>query len=59
VSRRRRRALDAFLCSLVACAAATGRTIAPTVDQRGAAQREGWIHPPDSASIESLAPARG
>jgi hypothetical protein len=49
-------ALDAFVSSLVARAAATGRTIAPAVGQRGAAQREGWIHLPEQASIESLAP---
>ena len=51
-------ALDAFISSLVACAAATGETIAPTVGQRGAAQREGWIHLPTADSIERLAPAR-
>jgi hypothetical protein len=50
-------ALDAFLSSLVACAAATERTIAPAAEQRGAAQREGWIHLPEQSSIESLAPA--
>lgn len=50
-------AFDAFIASLVACAAATDNTLRPLVEQRGAAQREGWIHLPSPASIESLAPA--
>jgi hypothetical protein len=48
--------LDALIASLVACAAATDRTIKPMLDQRGAAQREGWIHLPSPDSIVSLAP---
>jgi len=50
-------AFDALISSLVACAAATGNTLRPLADQRGAAQREGWIHLPSPGSIESLAPA--
>jgi predicted nuclease with RNAse H fold len=50
-------AFDAFISSLVACAAATDNTLRPLVEQRGTAQREGWIHLPSPGSIESLAPA--
>ena len=50
-------AFDAFAASLVACAAATDATVKPVMEQRGAAQREGWIHSPATDSIESLAPA--
>ncbi|MGH2941461.1 MAG: DUF429 domain-containing protein [Solirubrobacteraceae bacterium] len=50
-------AFDAFVSSLVACAAATDCTLKPSVEQRGAAQREGWIHLPSPASIGSLAPS--
>jgi hypothetical protein len=39
-------AFDAFIASLVACAAATDSTFKPLVAERGAAQREGWIHLP-------------
>lgn len=48
-------AFDAFIASLVACAAATGWTFKPLLEQRGAAQREGWIHLPEPASLDSLA----
>jgi hypothetical protein len=50
-------ALDAFVSSVVACAAATDRTLKPDRAQRGAAHREGWIHLPAPDSLESLAPA--
>ena len=50
-------AFDAFISSLVACAAATDSTYKPVVAQRGAAQREGWIHLPQIGSLESLASA--
>lgn len=50
--------LDALVASLVACAAATDRTLKPTILQRGAAQREGWIHLPSPDSILSLAPGK-
>lgn len=49
--------LDAFLAALVACAAATDDTIKPTVDQRGMAHFEGWIHLPEPASLARLPPA--
>jgi hypothetical protein len=49
-------AFDAFIASLVACAAATDSTFKPLVAQRGAAQREGWIHLPQPDSLASLAP---
>jgi hypothetical protein len=39
-------AFDAFISSLIACAAATGRTLQPSQEQRAAAAREGWIHLP-------------
>lgn len=50
-------AFDAFISSLAACAAATDNTFKPLVQQRGSAQREGWIHLPQPGSLESLAPA--
>jgi Protein of unknown function (DUF429) len=50
-------AFDALVSSLVACAAAADLTVKPLAQQRGAAQREGWIHLPSSRSIRSLAPA--
>lgn len=50
-------AFDAFVASLVACAAATDSTFGPLVEQRGAAQREGWIHLPVPGSLASLPPA--
>lgn len=50
-------AFDAFIASLVACAAAIGSTSKPVLEQRGAAEREGWIHMPEPDSLESLAPA--
>lgn len=50
-------ALEALIAAFVACAAATDATIRPTVKQRGAAQREGWIHVPAVAgSLGGLAP---
>jgi hypothetical protein len=36
-------AIDAFLSALVACVATMSQTIAPLLEQRAAAQREGWI----------------
>lgn len=50
-------ALEAVIAAFVACAAATDATIKPTVQQRGAAQREGWIHLPWLGSLTGLAPA--
>jgi hypothetical protein len=49
-------ALDAFISSLAACAAATDRTMKPSVEQRGVARREGWIHVPSPDSVFDLAP---
>jgi len=49
-------ALEALIAAFVACAAATDATIKPTVQQRGAAQREGWIHVP-VVELGALAPA--
>ena len=46
---------DAFICALVAYAAATRQTIAPDLDQRGAAERESWIHLPLADSLDGLA----
>lgn len=51
-------AFDAFIASLVTCAAATDNTYKPSVAQRGSAQREGWIHLPEPGSIERLAPRK-
>ncbi|MDO8184693.1 hypothetical protein Q5424_05010 [Conexibacter sp. JD483] len=39
-------ALEALIAAIVAFAAATDETIKPTLTQRGAARREGWIHLP-------------
>jgi predicted nuclease with RNAse H fold len=50
--------LDAFVSALVACAAATDDTIKPTLEQRGLAQVEGWIHLPEPASLARLAPGQ-
>jgi predicted nuclease with RNAse H fold len=50
-------AFDAFVSSVVACAAATGHTFKPQSGQLRAAQREGWIHLPRPGSLESLSPA--
>jgi hypothetical protein len=50
-------ALDALISALVACAAATGETLRADIGQRGAAQREGWIHLPEPNSLARLAPA--
>lgn len=49
-------AFDAFIASLVTCAAATGATVAPLTDQRGSARQEGWIHLPLRDSLAGLAP---
>jgi hypothetical protein len=43
--------------SLVACAAATDRTLKPDITQLGTAVFEGWIHLPSPDSFETLAPA--
>jgi hypothetical protein len=51
-------ALDALVAALVACATATDATIRPTVQQRGAARREGWMHVPVAGSLFGLAPGR-
>lgn len=45
---------DSFLSSLVARAAATGRTLHPPLAQRTTAAREGWIHLPAPDSIQGL-----
>lgn len=50
-------ALDALIAAFVACATATDVTIKPTVKQRGAAQREGWIHLPPADTLSALAPS--
>jgi predicted nuclease with RNAse H fold len=47
--------LDALIASLVARAAATGRTLPPNRLQLEAARREGWIHLPDADAIFDLA----
>jgi hypothetical protein len=47
---------DAFIAALVACAAASDRTIKPTLEQRGMADAEGWIHLPTSDSLRCLTP---
>lgn len=53
-------ALEALIAAFVACAAATDATIKPTVEQRGAGQREGWIHVPATmGSLGGLAPSGG
>lgn len=44
---------DAFICAVLARAARTGHTIAPSADQLAAARREGWIHLP-SGPLEAL-----
>jgi hypothetical protein len=43
--------------SLVACAAATDRTLRRDITQLGTAVFEGWIHLPAPDSFETLAPA--
>jgi len=48
--------LDAFVAALVACAAASDRTIKPMLEQRGLAHAEGWIHLPTSDSLRCLTP---
>lgn len=48
-------AFDAFVSSLVARAAATGRTLPPPDERRKAARREGWIQLPAPDSLASLA----
>lgn len=48
--------LDAFIAALVACAAASDRTIKPMLEQRGRAYAEGWIHLPTSDSLRCLTP---
>lgn len=47
-------ALDAFICALVAYAAAIGETYPPGINQLGAARREGWIHVPYPDSLFNL-----
>jgi hypothetical protein len=52
-------ALDAFLCALIARAAAVGQTIWPTTRRDWTAARaEGWIHLPREDSLERLATER-
>lgn len=46
--------LDALVSSLVARAAATGRTVAAPEDARLVAAREGWIHVPCEGSLPEL-----
>lgn len=48
-------AFDAFVCALVARAAATALTRLPTDEQRDTAAREGWIHLPATESLARLA----
>jgi hypothetical protein len=48
--------LDAFISALVAFAAATDCTLKPTVNQRGLAYVEGWIHLPTPGCLWHLAP---
>jgi hypothetical protein len=48
-------ALDALICALVAYATAAAKTYPPDIEQRGAAQREGWIHLPLAGSLDGLA----
>jgi hypothetical protein len=48
--------LDAFLCALIARAAAVGSTVWPeTSEQWEAAEAEGWIHLPRAGSLPGLA----
>jgi predicted nuclease with RNAse H fold len=47
--------LDALVSSLVARAAATGRTVAAPENTRQVAAREGWIHVPCEGSLPELA----
>jgi len=48
-------AFDAFVCALVARAAATGQTRMPPRQDRETAAREGWIHLPATDSLARLA----
>jgi hypothetical protein len=48
-------AFDAFVCALVARAAAVGLTCMPDGADRDAAAREGWIHLPAAESLSRLA----
>lgn len=51
-------ALDAFISTLVARAAATGNTVLPAPgDERRLAPSEGWIHVPTRCSLGRLATA--
>lgn len=50
--------LDAMIAGIAACAAATDRTVKPTMEQRGAAQHEGWIHLPAADCLPTLAPGK-
>lgn len=53
-------ALDAFISTLVARAAATGDTVLPAPgDERRLAPSEGWIHVPTPGSLSRLATAVG
>jgi predicted RNase H-like nuclease len=53
-------ALDAFLCALIARAAATGLTVWPSARKEWTAARaEGWIHLPVEGSLGGLAAGRG
>ena len=53
-------ALDAFISTLVARAAATGNTVLPAQeDERRLAPSEGWIHVPTPGSLRRLARAVG
>lgn len=47
-------ALDALLASLVARAAALGKTAPPPAGQAGRIGREGWIHLPEPGTLEQL-----
>jgi predicted nuclease with RNAse H fold len=48
-------AFDALVSSLVARAAATGRTLTPDPHQLDAARREGWIHLPEPDGLDDVA----
>lgn len=47
-------AFDALIASLVARAAARGRTLRPSPDEMARARREGWIAVPEAGSLDRL-----
>lgn len=48
-------ALDAFLCAVIALAAAEGLTAGPSGDDLAIARREGWIHLPTAGLTDLVA----